>query len=102
MKSYYVYMMTNKRNGTLYTGMTNNLVRRAYEHRMGAVEGFTKQYGLKMLVWFEQTGDVQSAISREKNIQAWKRDWKLRLIEEQNPDWKDLYDDITGCAGAAC
>ncbi|MBX9726687.1 MAG: GIY-YIG nuclease family protein [Rickettsiales bacterium] len=74
-------MMTNKRNGTLYTGMTKDLVRRVYEHRNGLLEGFTKQYGLKTLVWFEHHADVNEAIVREKNIQAWKRQWKLELSE---------------------
>ena len=97
MKDYYVYMMTNKRNGALYTGMTGDLVRRAYQHRMGIIEGFTKKYGLKILVWYEQHSDVNAAIAREKNIQAWKRTWKLKIIEEKNPDWSDLYDEVTGC-----
>ena len=90
-------MMTNKRNGTLYTGMTNDLVRRVYEHREGVVEGFTKKYGLKMLVWYEQHSDVNEAIKREKNIQAWKREWKMNLIQSQNLDWRDLYNEVTGC-----
>jgi putative endonuclease len=98
--NYYVYMMTNKRNGTLYTGMTNDLVRRVYEHKHGMLDGFTKQYGLKTLVWFEHHTDVNEAIKREKNIQAWKRQWKLELIEKANPDWNDLYEEITGCQPA--
>ena len=97
MKNYYVYMMTNKRNGTLYTGMTSDLIRRVYEHRTGIMEGFTKKYGLKLLVWYEQHHDVNEAIKREKNIQAWKREWKLKLIESVNPHWNDLYAEITGC-----
>ncbi|MDX2095520.1 MAG: GIY-YIG nuclease family protein [Alphaproteobacteria bacterium] len=97
MKTYYVYIMTNKRNGTLYTGMTNDLVRRVYEHRSGIVEGFTKKYGLKMLVWYEQHSDVNEAIKREKNIQAWKREWKMNLIQSVNLEWVDLYNEITGC-----
>lgn len=100
MKDYYIYMMASKRNGTLYTGITNNLIRRTYEHRNGLVDGFTKTYGVKLLVWYEHTNDVEAAIRREKNIQAWKRDWKLRLIEEFNPDWNDLYFEIAGCQPA--
>lgn len=97
MKDYYVYMMASKKNGTLYTGMTNNLIRRVYDHKNVLMEGFTKKYGVKLLVWYEHTNEVEQAIKREKNIQAWKRDWKLRLIEEFNPDWNDLYFEITGC-----
>lgn len=77
--------------------MTSNLVRRVYEHREGLIKGFTKRYGLKMLVWFELHEDVNEAIKREKNIQAWKRQWKMDLIEKENPDWKDLYKEIAGC-----
>ncbi len=95
--SYYVYMMTNKRNGTLYTGVSKDLVRRVYEHKHGILQGFTKRYGLKMLVWFEHHTDVSEAIKREKNIQAWKRQWKLEMIEKSNPNWNDLYEEITGC-----
>jgi len=97
MKTYYVYMLASKRNGTLYTGVTNDLVRRIYEHRTGAVKGFTEKYGVKLLVWYELHGDINEAIKREKNIQAWKRQWKLELIEKSNPDWEDLYEEITGC-----
>lgn len=100
MKDYYVYMMASKRNGTLYTGMTNNLIRRVYEHKEGIFEGFTKKYGVKLLVWYEQANEVEAAIRREKNIQAWKREWKLRLIEEFNPNWNDLYFEIAGCQPA--
>jgi putative endonuclease len=100
MKTYYVYMMASKKNGTLYTGMTNDLIKRVYEHKEGVVEGFTKKYGVKILVWYEQTNDVEAAIKREKNIQAWKREWKLRLIEEKNPSWSDLYNEIIGCQPA--
>ena len=89
-KSYYVYIVTNKRNGTLYTGITNNLKRRVYEHKNKLVEGFTKKYGLVILVHFEVTNDVYSAISREKQIKGWIRKKKLALIEETNPYWKDL------------
>lgn len=93
MKSYYVYILTNARNGTLYTGMTSDLIRRIFEHKTGVVPGFTARYGVKRLVYFEAHGDVMEAIKREKNIQAWKRAWKLALIEKHNPNWHDLYDE---------
>jgi putative endonuclease len=91
---YYVYIMASGKNGTLYVGVTNDLIRRAYEHRNGLVEGFTRQYDVKRLVYFEETSDVQVALQREKNVKHWSRAWKLALIEEANPDWRDLYDDI--------
>jgi putative endonuclease len=75
--------------------VTNDLVRRVYEHRTEAVDGFTKRYGVHMLVWFESTDDVNAAIQREKTIKKWKRQWKLALIEKDSPDWNDLYDEIT-------
>jgi len=90
----YVYILTNKRNGTLYTGVTSDLVKRIYEHREGLCEGFTRQYNLKMLVWYESYEDIREAITREKQIKKWKRIWKLRLIEQTNPDWDDLYPGI--------
>jgi putative endonuclease len=99
MKTYYVYMMASKKNGTLYTGVTSDLIKRVHEHRIGAVDGFTKRYNIKMLVWYESTEDVNAAIKREKNIQSWKRKWKLELIEKSNPEWNDLWEEIieTGC-----
>jgi putative endonuclease len=90
MRQYFVYIMASKRNGTLYIGVTNNLERRAYEHQNGLVEGFTKKYGIGLLVYYEQTQSVHSAIAREKQLKKWERKWKLRLIEERNPDWNDL------------
>jgi len=96
MKSYFVYILANKRNGTLYIGVTNDLVRRVYEHKQGMVEGFTKKYSVKQLVFFEETNDVESAITREKRLKKWNRRWKIELIEKQNPDWKDLYNEIAG------
>jgi putative endonuclease len=87
--------MASKRNGTLYTGMTNNLVRRVYEHRNHLAKGFTTDYDIKNLVWFEIADNPQSAIVREKQIKGWKRNWKLELIEENNPGWKDLYNEIS-------
>ena len=91
----YVYFMTNRRDGTLYVGVTSNLVRRCYEHRNGFVDGFTKQYGLKSLVYFETYDDIRLAIQREKTIKHWPRAWKVRLIHGFNPEWADLYDSIT-------
>jgi len=95
MASYYVYILTNKPRGTLYVGVTNDLVRRVYEHREGAVPGFTKRYGLKMLVYFECYDTPSAAIQREKNIKHWTRTWKLDLVSSTNPKWRDLYSDIT-------
>ena len=92
MKSYYVYMLASKRNGTLYIGVTNDLVRRVYEHKEGLVEGFTKKYKVDRLVYFEETNDVESAITREKRLKKWNRQWKIELIEKENPEWKDLYE----------
>jgi putative endonuclease len=87
---YFVYIMASARNGTLYVGVTNDMVRRYYEHREGLVPGFTKKYGIKTLVWFEEHGDIREAILREKRIKKWERAWKLRLIESVNPEWNDL------------
>jgi len=94
MKYYSVYIMASRFNGTLYTGITSNLVRRVYEHRNGLIEGFTKQYNLKNLVYYEIYEEPQKAIEREKHIKGWKRDWKIKLIEKKNPHWKDLYGEI--------
>ena len=96
MKSAYVYLMASGRNGTLYVGVTTDLIRRVYEHKHDLVEGFTKRYHVHHLVWFEECGDVRAAIAREKQIKKWKREWKLRLVQEFNPDWRDLYSDIAG------
>ena len=95
MADYWVYVLTNKPRSTLYVGVTNNLVRRAYEHREGLVKGFTQRYGLKMLVYFERYDAPGLAIQREKNIKHWSRQWKLELVESSNPQWRDLYNDIT-------
>ena len=89
-----VYILASGRNGTLYTGVTSNLIKRVWEHREGVVDGFTKEYGVKTLVWYELTENPDAAITREKQIKAWKRGWKLKLIEERNPEWRDLYQDI--------
>lgn len=90
----YVYIITNKRNGTLYTGVTTDLKRRIWEHKEGSIEGFSKKYGLKILVCYEVYDDVSEAILREKRIKKWERAWKLRMIEEMNSEWRDLYEDL--------
>jgi putative endonuclease len=92
-KTYYVYILSDGFHGTLYVGVTNNLARRIYEHKNGLVEGFTKTYGIKKLVYYESHRDVTNAIQREKCIKRWKRIWKIRLINFQNPGWKDLSED---------
>jgi putative endonuclease len=94
MKQPAVYILAGKRNGTLYTGVTSDLIKRVYEHKNDLVEGFTKKYGVHRLIYFEQCEDMTSAISREKQIKKWNRNWKLRLIEERNPEWRDLYDGL--------
>lgn len=88
------YILTNKRNGTLYTGVTSDLIKRIHQHRTGALEGFAKAHGTKLLVWFEQHSTMEAAITREKRIKKWNRAWKLRLIEESNPQWRDLALDL--------
>lgn len=95
-KSFHVYIVTNKPNGTLYIGVTSDLIKRIWEHKTGAVPGFTKKYHLKMLVYYEPHEEAESAIHHEKRLKEWKRSWKLSLIEKQNPDWRDLYVDILG------
>jgi putative endonuclease len=94
MKQPAVYIMANRRNGTLYTGVTSNLPQRAYQHRESLVSGFTARYGCKMLVWYEVCDEMISAIAREKQIKGGSRERKLALIETLNPDWRDLYDEI--------
>ena len=91
---YYVYILASKRNGTLYIGSTSNLVKRVYEHKNNSVDGFTKKYGVHTLVYHEATGDVGSAITRERQLKKWKRRWKIELIERKNPEWRDLYFDL--------
>ena len=90
----FVYIMSNRRNGILYVGVTSNLPARAYQHREGLIDGFTKQYGLKLLVYYEAFDDIRLAIAREKAIKHWPRAWKVRLIHGMNPEWKDLYDTL--------
>lgn len=94
MKRPCVYMLASKKNGTLYTGVTSDLVKRVWEHKNEQAEGFTKKYGVHRLVYFEPHEDMNVAITREKQIKKWNRLWKLRLIEEQNPEWNDLYETI--------
>jgi len=89
-KQYYVYILTNKSNNVLYIGVTNDLVRRVYEHKNKMIDGFTKKYNLTKLVYYEATTDVRSAIEREKQLKNWHREWKLNLVKEFNPEWKDL------------
>ena len=96
MHEYYVYIITNKKCGTFYTGVTNNLIRRIYEHKHGLVDGFTKKYQLHCLVYFEQHSDINEAILREKIIKKWRREWKFNLIERNNPHWIDLYPEMIG------
>ncbi|HUB84066.1 MAG TPA: GIY-YIG nuclease family protein [Rhizomicrobium sp.] len=93
-KTYYVYIMASERNGTLYIGVTNDIARRVWEHREGLTGGFTKKYGVKMLVHFEPFGDVYDAVNRETNLKKWKRRWKIELIEKENPEWEDLYEKL--------
>ncbi len=90
----YVYIMANKRNGATYLGVTSNLPKRAYQHRNGLIEGYSKEKDCKLLVWFETFDDIQEARAREWKLKKWKRAWKLDLIEDTNPQWLDLYDDI--------
>ncbi len=94
MKCPCVYIMANRRNGTLYTGVTSDLARRAFEHQSGLILGFTTQYGCKLLVWYERYERMDDAIAREKQIKAGSREKKLLLIEELNPQWRDLYEDL--------
>lgn len=91
MKEYCVYILASKKNGTLYIGVTNNLLKRVYEHKNNLVEGFTQKYNVHKLVYYEKYDDIYGAISREKRMKKWKRQWKIELIKKFNPDWKDLY-----------
>jgi len=88
---FYVYILASKRNGTLYIGVTSELPKRIWEHKEGLVEGFTKKYNIEIVVYFEVHENIESAITREKQLKKWNRKWKLRLIEEKNPEWNDLY-----------
>ena len=95
-RSYYVYILASKIGGTLYIGMTNDLIRRVGEHKLKVVDGFTEKYDATKLVYFEQFDDPENAIRREKRLKKWNRAWKIRLIEEHNPTWNDLYPNIAG------
>ena len=94
MKTYYVYILASKKNGTLYIGVTNDLIRRVWEHKHNITKGFTAKYRVHRLVYYEDTNDIYSAISREKAMKKWKRQWKIELIEKHNPEWRDLYEDL--------
>ncbi|MGZ8308562.1 MAG: GIY-YIG nuclease family protein [Rhodoplanes sp.] len=95
MRCFWVYILASRPRGTLYVGVTSDLVRRVFEHREGLVEGFTKEHGVKRLVYYEQHATAIAAIQREKNIKHWPRAWKIDLVRSMNPDWCDLYEDIT-------
>jgi len=94
MKNYHVYILASHKNGTLYIGVTSNLIKRIQEHRGKLVKPFTEKYNIHTLVYYEQTNDVNSALAREKSLKKWNRHWKIQLIEKDNPNWKDLYFDI--------
>ncbi len=94
MKSYYVYILASKKNGVLYTGITNDITRRVWEHKEGQVESFTKKYCVKTLIYYEEFESINDALYREKCIKRWKREWKIKLIESVNKEWKDLYEDL--------
>jgi putative endonuclease len=93
-KNYYVYILASRRNGTLYIGVTSDLVKRTWEHKNKVVAGFTKRYGVDKLVYFEQFSDSENAIKREKRLKKYNRKWKLELVEKGNPEWRDLFDEI--------
>ena len=95
-KQFYVYILSSKRNGTLYVGVTSNLPQRIWQHKNNEAVGFTCKYGVKELLYFEEHQTAESGITREKQIKKWNRSWKLRLIEKDNPDWVDLYDLVPG------
>ena len=94
MRGGWIYILTNRPNGTLYIGVTSNLIQRVWQHREGVVPGFTKRYGLKRLVYFEAYDDISVAIQREMNVKHWPRTWKVRLILASNPEWRDLYETL--------
>lgn len=93
---YFVYMLASQRNGTLYVGVTNDIIRRTWEHKNDLIEGFTRKYGVHRLVWYEVHHDIHAAIAREKRLKHWNRAWKIRLLEEKNSGWNCLYDRMTG------
>jgi putative endonuclease len=95
MNDYFVYILASKRNGTLYIGVTNNLLSRVAQHKEGRVAGFTTKYDVHKLVYYEKYGDIRAAITREKQMKKWERQWKMRLIEKENPEWRDLFESLT-------
>ena len=101
MKAPAVYMLASEHNGTLYIGVTSDLIQRVWQHKESLADGFTKQYGVKMLVWYEQHETMESAIAKEKAMKKWLRKWKLKTIEQTNPDWRDLWPEIIGEAAPA-
>ncbi|MBK8553609.1 MAG: GIY-YIG nuclease family protein [Ignavibacteria bacterium] len=96
MNTYYDYILASGKNGTLYNGVTNNLIKRVAQHKRKEVKGFAEKYEVNKLVWYEQTNDISIAIKREKQIKKWNRKWKIRLIEKENPEWNDLFFEIGG------
>lgn len=92
--TYFVYILASKPRGTLYVGVTNNLIRRVFEHKNKLIEGFTEQYDVNLLVWYESSESIESAIAYEKKLKRWRREWKIEMIEKQNPEWVDLYQQI--------
>ena len=96
MKAPAVYMLASERNGTLYIGVTSDLIKRVWQHKESLADGFAKKYGVKILVWYEQHETMESAITKEKAMKKWLRKWKLKTIEQTNPDWNDLWSEITG------
>jgi putative endonuclease len=99
MAEFYIYILASRPGGAIYIGVTNDIVRRVYEHKSGVIDGFTRRYGVSRLVYFEQYDDVRAALQRERNIKHWPRAWKTRLIGRANPTWRDLYEEIA--AGGA-
>jgi putative endonuclease len=94
--AFFVYILASRRNGTLYVGMTDDLVKRAWQHRNGVIRGFTQAYNVKMLVWYESHQSRESALLRERRLKKWNKAWKLKLIEQENPRWRDLLNEISG------
>ena len=92
--TYFVYILTNKPRGTLYVGVTNNLIRRVFEHKNKLIKGFTERYDVNLLVWYESSESIESAIAYEKKLKRWRREWKIEMIEKPNPEWVDLYQQI--------
>ncbi len=101
MNEYHVYILASRQNGTLYVGITNDIIKRVFQHKNDHVEGFTARYRIHRLVWYESCLDVREAIAREKQLKKWTRKWKLALIEKSNPQWRDLYGEVTGSLDSA-